>query len=129
MDITKQLTKKTLAKTVMSTIPIRIQKQNPDVSISLHTDISRDGGDEIERVIEKTKLTKFEMVKQYMRLAISTVTTCTLNCFSLLICTIFAGNLNDASKLAGVGLATTVSHLICNYALYGLNGALDTLVS
>ena len=43
--------------------------------------------------------------------------------------TIFAGQLNDAAKLAGVGLGTTLLNILCFEILMGINGAIETLVS
>ena len=47
----------------------------------------------------------------------------------MLVNTIFAGSLNDVNKLAGVGLAVTISCILCVTVIEGMNGALETLVS
>ena len=42
---------------------------------------------------------------------------------------IFAGRLNDETKLAGIGLGTTMNHMLGLCIIYGMGGALDTLIS
>ena len=43
--------------------------------------------------------------------------------------TIYAGKLNDAHKLAGLGLGTSVLECLSLYIIMGMNGALETLVA
>ena len=43
--------------------------------------------------------------------------------------TIFAGSLDNATKLAGVGLGNAILNMFCLAICMGMNGALDTLVS
>ena len=43
--------------------------------------------------------------------------------------TIYAGSLDDAAKLAGVGLGNTTLNIVCLSICMGMNGALETLVS
>ena len=47
----------------------------------------------------------------------------------LLINVIFAGRLNDPAKMAGVGLGTTMNHILGLCILFGMNNAMDTLIS
>ncbi len=47
----------------------------------------------------------------------------------MMINIIFIGRLDDAAKLAGVGLGTTILNMLCFSILLGMNGALETLVS
>ena len=43
--------------------------------------------------------------------------------------TIYAGKLNDESKLAGLGLGTSLLECFTLYIIMGMNGALETLVA
>lgn len=43
--------------------------------------------------------------------------------------TFFVGNLNDPSLLAGVGMGNMLINVVCFAIVFGLNGALETLVS
>ena len=47
----------------------------------------------------------------------------------LMINVIFSGRLGDPAKTAGVGLGTTVNHIFGCCILFGLNRAMDTLIS
>ena len=42
---------------------------------------------------------------------------------------VIAGSLNNAAKLAGVGMATTLISVVIFTPLLGMNGAVETLVS
>ena len=42
---------------------------------------------------------------------------------------VYAGQLNDASKLAGLGLGTCMLECFTLYIIMGMNGALETLVA
>ena len=69
------------------------------------------------------------MSKKYFKIAVPTVATCSLNNFVIFVTVVFAGRLDDPSKLAGVGLGITIGQILCFSIMTGLNGALDTLVS
>ena len=69
------------------------------------------------------------MSKKYFKISIPTVATCSLNNFVMFVTVVFAGRLDDPSKLAGVGLGITIGQILCFSIMTGLNGALDTLVS
>ena len=69
------------------------------------------------------------MLKKFLRIAVPVIITCNFIFLILVINIIFAGRLNDVAKLAGVGLGTTIDHILCLAILFGLNGALETLVS
>ena len=69
------------------------------------------------------------MTLTFFKLAIPAMTTCSLGTIILSINSVFAGRLNNAAKLAGVGLAASLSHIVIMAVLSGLNGALETLVS
>ena len=69
------------------------------------------------------------MTKQFLSIAVPTVSQCFLQRLTMIINTIFVGRINDVSKLAGVGLATTISCILLVTILEGMNGALETLVS
>lgn len=43
--------------------------------------------------------------------------------------TIFVGHLNDDAKLAGVGMGNMIINMIALSVAYGMNGAVETLVS
>ena len=43
--------------------------------------------------------------------------------------TVYAGQLSDESKLAGLGLGTCLLELLALYFIMGMNGALETLVA
>ena len=47
----------------------------------------------------------------------------------MLINVYFAGRLNDETKLAGVGLGTTINHVLAMSIISGVANAMDTLVS
>ena len=47
----------------------------------------------------------------------------------LVINVVFAGRLGDPAKTAGVGLGTTMNHIFGCCILFGLNRAMDTLIS
>ena len=42
---------------------------------------------------------------------------------------IFASRLNDETKLAGVGLGTTMNHMLGLCIIFGVSNAMDTLIS
>ena len=42
---------------------------------------------------------------------------------------IFAGRFNDETKLAGVGLGTTINHVLGLCIIMGMSNAMDTLIS
>ncbi len=41
----------------------------------------------------------------------------------------YVGNLNNAAKIAGVGLGTMYINILCQSIIMGLNSTLETLVS
>ena len=55
--------------------------------------------------------------------------SCVFLYLTSVINTVYAGKLNNAAKLAGVGLGTTLINVICVVPLLGMNGAVETLVS
>ena len=77
----------------------------------------------------KTELSLCELLKKYFSIALPTVIQCSFQRATLLINTIYVGHINDVSKLAGVGLAVTISCILCLTILEGMNGAVETLVS
>jgi Na+-driven multidrug efflux pump len=42
---------------------------------------------------------------------------------------IFVAQMNDASMLAGVGMGNVIMNISCLSLIFGMNGALETLVS
>ena len=42
---------------------------------------------------------------------------------------IFASRLNDETKLAGIGLGTTMNHMLGLCIIFGVSNAMDTLIS
>ena len=69
------------------------------------------------------------MLKKFLHLAFPIIIQCNFIYLIVVLNTIFAGKFNDAAKLAGVGLGTTINHIMCLSVLMGMNGALETLVS
>ena len=63
------------------------------------------------------------MVINFLKLAIPTMISCFFLFFLFVINAAFAGNLNDAAKLAGAGLGQTWLNVICFSVLVGTNGA------
>ena len=76
-----------------------------------------------------TELSTSQLLSKYCAIALPTVIQCSFQRAALLINTIFAGQINDVSKLAGVGLAVAISDILCFTFLEGMNGAAETLVS
>ena len=65
----------------------------------------------------------------FFKIAVPTMISCVFLQLTFLINTVYAGKLNNAAKLAGVGLGTTLINVICVVPLLGMNGAVETLVS
>ena len=65
----------------------------------------------------------------FLKISIPTIISCIFLELTFLINTVFAGGLNDASKLAGVGLGTVCVNIVCLQPIMGMNGAMETLVS
>ena len=66
---------------------------------------------------------------KFLRIAIPTIFSCLFLELIYFINAVFAGGLDDAAKLAGVGLGTVFINMICLHPLIGMNGAVETLVS
>ena len=68
-------------------------------------------------------------MKNFFNLAFPVVMQTSLQRLIMLTNTIFAGQINDVNKLAGVGLANVFSCIALLTVIEGINGALETLVS
>ena len=79
--------------------------------------------------IKKESLTFGQMTWQFLKISIPLVIRQNLVYAILLINVIFAGRLNDPAKMAGVGLGTTMNHILGLCILFGMNNAMDTLIS
>ena len=69
------------------------------------------------------------MVVNFLQLAIPAMISCFFLFFLFVINAVFAGRLNDATKLAGFGLGQTWLEVVCFTVLIGTNGAQETLTS
>ena len=63
------------------------------------------------------------------RISLPTIISCLFMQLTYFINTVYAGHLNDESKLAGLGLGTCLLECLTLYIIMGMNGALETLVS
>ena len=74
---------------------------------------------------------KCEMTKNFLWIAIPSMITNLFNFSVLTVNMIFAGQFKDdsASKLAAVGLATTILAMLGRSIIFGLNAAQETLVA
>ena len=77
----------------------------------------------------KTPLTCAEMSCQFLKTSIPLVVRQNLTYAVLLVNVIFAGRLNDPAKMSGVGLGTTMNHILGLCILFGMNNAMDTLIT
>ena len=68
-------------------------------------------------------------LRKYANLGIPSVLCFVMMIVQEQINLIFIGNLNDPTKLAGIGLGNMVLNLFANGMLIGVNTALETLVS
>ena len=64
-----------------------------------------------------------------MGIAAPTIISQLLLQFTYFINTVYAGQLNDKAKLAGVGVGVSIVEAFTLYILIGLNGAMETLVA
>ena len=64
-----------------------------------------------------------------MKIAVPTMISCFFLQLVMMINVIFAGRLNDPTKLAGVGLGNSLLTVLCFFPLQGMNCAIETLVS
>ena len=85
---------------------------------TLHTIQEEKSGDET-----KAPKSLAQMMNHFFSIAVPTVMQCFLQRLTMIINTIFVGRLNDVNKLAGVGLATTISAILCITVIEGINGA------
>ena len=76
-------------------------------------------------------LTKRQMTKNFLRLAVPSVITNLFNFSVLTVNFMFAGHYehDSASKLAAIGLGGTVIAMLCRHIVTGINSAQETLVS
>jgi len=63
------------------------------------------------------------MINLFLRLAVPAILTNIMAYVCPLVNTIFAGHMNDTNKLAAVGLASVICHLMVLSLLIGLNFA------
>ena len=66
---------------------------------------------------------------EVFRIGFPTIISCLFMQLTYFINTIYAGKLNDESKLAGIGLGTSFLECLTLYIIMGMNGALETLVA
>ncbi len=69
------------------------------------------------------------MTKQYVNLAFPQILSCLIYEIVMQLNIIFIGQLNDATKLAGVGLANMITNVLGISILCGINDAQSTLTS
>ena len=69
------------------------------------------------------------MTWQFIKVSVPLVLRQNLMYLVLVINVIFSGRLGDPAKTAGVGLGTTMNHIFGCCILFGLNRAMDTLIS
>ena len=77
----------------------------------------------------RAPLTCKQMTYQFLKTSIPLVVRQNLTYAVLLVNVIFAGRLNDPAKMAGVGLGTTMNHILGLCILFGMNNAMDTLIT
>lgn len=65
----------------------------------------------------------------YQKIVIPTIVSCLFLQLQFFINTVFAGHLDDAAKLAGIGLGQSILNVVLLQPLMGMNGALETLAS
>ena len=82
-----------------------------------------------ENTIQQSKRSTCDLIKNFLRLAIPAMISCSFFMLTPLFNTIFVGQMNDASKLAGVGLGTMMLNMGCLWIMIGINGAQETLAS
>ena len=75
------------------------------------------------------ELTVFEIILNFLKLAIPTIISCFFLFFLFTINAVFAGRLNNAVKLAAAGLGQSWLNVMCFHILVGTNGAQETLTS
>ena len=78
---------------------------------------------------KSTPPTNMKMLKMFLYIAIPAMTTNMIAFFVNVSNDIFAGRLNEPTKLATVGLTSTVMNVFVTVVLLGLNSAQETLTS
>ena len=84
---------------------------------------------EKNREILKEEPTFFQCQWDIFRISLPTIISCLFMQLTYFINTVYAGHLNDESKLAGLGLGTCLLECLTLYIIMGMNGALETLVA
>ena len=76
-------------------------------------------------------LTKSEMSKRFIKIAIPSIITTVINYMVMTVNLIFVGHIetDSAAKLAGVGLGNIFLGMFCRHIICSTNSALETFVS
>lgn len=83
----------------------------------------------LSAVVPTNEHTALYCTQQIFRISFPTIITCAFMQLTYFINTIYAGKLQDAPLLAGLGLGTCLLESFTLYILIGMNGALETLTA
>lgn len=75
------------------------------------------------------EFSSIKIIKKFLNIAIPASVCSFFNILSETINLIFIGHLNDPVKLAGIGMGNSIINICGVGPIYGINAALETLVS
>ena len=70
-----------------------------------------------------------QMTLEFLKLSLPLLIFENMFYIIIVINVIFAGRLNDSTKMAGIGLGTTFNHIFGLCILFGINNAMETLIT
>ena len=77
----------------------------------------------------ETEFSSINIIKKFIKIALPASVCSFFNILSETINLIFIGHLNDPVKLAGIGMGNSILNICGVGPIYGINSALETLVS
>ena len=82
-----------------------------------------------EKNSRRENLTIGKMTLEFFKLSVPLLIYENMFYIIIVINVIFAGRLNDSTKMAGIGLGTTFNHIFGVSVFFGINTALETLIT
>ena len=86
------------------------------------------GKEEKTEIVEKVDTT-FDVISKIIKIFVPTVFCCLLGTLQEVVNLAFIGYLDDPAMLAGVGMGNVIINMLGLSIIFGMNMALETLVS
>ena len=90
---------------------------------------STDSHSKLSRIDSQEDLTLGQMTLAFFKLSLPLLIYENMFYIIVVINVILAGRLNDSTKMAGIGLGTTFNHIFGLCILFGINNAMETLIT